>query len=145
MWEPIPNGFTHYSDVVRFIVDYAAEIAAPVRTGVEVTSLSPDEGNGGYSLETTDGQINARHVVIATGPFQRPLIPDFGQAVPSVVYQTDTSHYRNPAELPPGAVLVVGTGNSGCQIAEELLRSGRRVFLAISRHSRGPRVTAAKI
>ena len=134
-----PNGFAHYSDVVRFIVDYAAEIAAPVRTGVEVTSLSPDEGNGGYSIETTDGQINARHVVIATGPFQRPSIPDFGQAVPSVVYQTDTSHYRSPAELPPGSVLVVGTGNSGCQIADELLCSGRHVFLAVSRHSRGPR------
>ena len=133
-----PNGFTHYSDVVRFIVDYAAEIAAPVRTGVEVTSLSPDEG-GGYSLETTDGQINARHVVIATGPFQRPMIPDYSRAVPSSVYQTDATHYRNPAELPPGAVLIVGTGNSGCQIADELLRSGRRVFLAISRHSRAPR------
>ena len=78
-----PNGFTHHSDVVRFIVDYAAEIAAPVRTGVEVTSLSPDEGSGGYALETTDGQINARHVVIATGPFQRPLIPDYSRAVPS--------------------------------------------------------------
>jgi putative flavoprotein involved in K+ transport len=133
-----PNGFTHYSDVVRFIVDYAAEIAAPVRTGVEVTSLSTGEG-GDYLLETTNGQINARHVVIATGPFQRPMIPDYSRAVPSSVYQTDATHYRNPAELPPGAVLIVGTGNSGCQIADELLRSGRRVFLAISRHTRAPR------
>ena len=134
-----PNGFTHHSDVVRFIVDYAVEIAAPVRNGVEVTSLSPDEGSGGYALETTDGQINARHVVIATGPFQRPMIPDYSRAVPSNVYQTNATHYRNPAELPPGSVLVVGSGNSGCQIADELLRSGRRVFLAISRHSRVPR------
>src|SRR5262245_8140544 len=134
-----PNGFTHHSDVVRFIVDYAAEIAAPVRIGVEVTSLCTDEGNGGYSLETTDGRICARHVVIATGPFQRPVVPDYSQSVPSSVYQTDSTHYRNPAELPPGAVLVVGTGNSGCQIADELLRSGRRVFLAISRHTRVPR------
>jgi putative flavoprotein involved in K+ transport len=133
-----PNGFTHYSDVVRFIVDYAAEIAAPVRTGVEVTSLSTGEG-GDYSLETTDGQINARHVVIATGPFQRPMIPDYSPAVPSSVYQIDATHYRNPAELPSGAVLIVGSGNSGCQIADELLRSGRRVFLAISRHTRAPR------
>jgi len=134
-----PNGFTHHSDVLRFIVDYAAEIAAPVRTGVEVTSLSADEGSGGYSLETTDGQINARHVVIATGPFQRPMIPDYSQAVPSCVYQRDATHYRNPVELPPGAVLIIGTGNSGCQIADELLRSGRHVFLAVSRHSRAPR------
>jgi len=133
-----PNGFTHHSDVVRFIVDYASEIAAPLRTGVEVTSLSIDEGDD-YSLETTDGQINARHVVIATGPFQRPMIPDYSRAVPSSVYQTDATHYRNPAELPPGAVLIVGSGNSGCQIADELLRSGRRVFLAIRRHTRAPR------
>lgn len=134
-----PNGFTHHSDVVRFIVDYSEEIAAPVRTGVEVTSLRADEGSGGYALETTDSQINARHVVIATGPFQRPMIPEYSRAVPSNVYQTNATHYRNPAELPPGSVLVVGSGNSGCQIADELLRSGRRVFLAISRHSRVPR------
>jgi len=134
-----PNGFTHHSDVVRFIVDYAAEIAAPVRTGVEVTSLSPGEASGGYAVETTDGKITARHVVIATGPFQRPLIPDYSAAVPSSVYQTDATRYRSPAELPPGAVLIVGTGNSGCQIADELLHSGRRVFLAVGRHSRAPR------
>lgn len=134
-----PKGFAHHSDVVRLIVDYAAEIAAPVRTGIEVTSLSPDEGNGGNSLETTDGHINARHVVIATGPFQRPMIPDFSRAIPSYVYQTDATHYRNPAELPPGAVLIIGSGNSGCQIADELLHSSRRVFLAVSRHSRVPR------
>ncbi len=135
---PDPDGFTHHSDVVRFILDYAAEIAAPVRTGVEVTSLSSGEG-GGYLLETTDGRIGARHVVIATGPFQRPLIPDFSRDIPSGVHQTDAIQYRNPAELPPGAVLIVGAGNSGCQIADELLRSGRRVFLAVSRHSRAPR------
>ena len=135
-----PNGFTHYQDVVRFIVDYAAEIAAPVRTGVEVTALGPGEGgSSGYSLETTDGRIDARHVVIATGPFQRSMIPEYSRAVPSSVYQTDAINYRNPAELPPGAVLVVGSGNSGCQIADELLRSGRRVILAISRHTRVPR------
>jgi putative flavoprotein involved in K+ transport len=133
-----PNGFMHHPDVLRFILDYAAEIAAPVRTGVEVTSLSADEG-GGYSLETTDGPIDARHVVLATGPFQRPLIPDYSRAIPSGVHQTDAIHYRNPADLPPGAVLVVGAGNSGCQIADELLRGGRRVFFAISRHSRAPR------
>jgi putative flavoprotein involved in K+ transport len=133
-----PNGFMHHPDVLRFILDYAVEIAAPVRTGVEVTSLSADEG-GGYALETTDGPINARHVVLATGPFQRPVVPDCSRAVPSSVYQTDAIQYRNPAELPPGAVLVVGAGNSGCQIADELLRSGRRVFLTVSHHSRVPR------
>ena len=133
-----PEGFVHHSDFLRFIVDYATEIAAPVRTGVEVTSLSRGEDSG-YSLETADGQIKARHVVIATGPFQRPTIPDYSRAVPASVYQIDATCYRNPERLPPGAVLVVGSGNSGCQIADELLRSGRRVFLAIGRHSRVPR------
>lgn len=134
-----PDGFVHHSDVLNFIVEYAAEIAAPVRTGVEVTNLSHDESNGQYTVATSGGQIEARHVVIATGPFQRPLIPDFSRAAPSSIYQIDAIHYRNPENLPTGAVLVVGSGNSGCQIADELLRSGRRVFLAISRHSRVPR------
>ena len=132
-----PNGFMHHPDVLRFVLDYAAEIAAPVRTGVEVTSLSADEG-GGYSLETTDGPIDARHVVLATGPFQRPMIPNYSRAIPSSVYQTDAIHYRNPADLPPGAVLVVGAGNSGCQIADELLRGGRRRFFAPSSGTHPP-------
>jgi putative flavoprotein involved in K+ transport len=69
-----PDGFVHHSEVLRFVLDYAAEIAAPVRTGVEVTSLGRGEEPGWYSLETTDGRIAARQVVIATGPFQRPLV-----------------------------------------------------------------------
>jgi putative flavoprotein involved in K+ transport len=134
-----PDGFVHHSDVLRFIVDYATEIVAPVRTGVEVTQLGPGDNAGEYTVETSDGLIEARRVVIATGPFQRPLIPIYSRAAPSSIKQIDAIHYRNPENLPPGAVLVVGSGNSGCQIADELLRSGRRVFLAISRHSRVPR------
>ena len=84
-------------------------------------------------------RISARHVVRATVSFQRPMIRTDSRAISSSVYQTDAIHYRNPADLPPGAVLVVGAGNSGCQIADELLRGGRRVFFAISRHSRAPR------
>jgi putative flavoprotein involved in K+ transport len=133
-----PKGFTHHSDVVRFIADYAAEIAAPVRAGVEVTSLSPDEGSGYYSLGTADGQIKARHVVIATGPFQRPMIPDYSRAVPASVYQIDAA-LPEPERLPPGAVLIVGSGNSGCQIADELLHSGRCVSRDQPPHSRVPR------
>lgn len=134
-----PDGFSHHSDVLRFIIDYAAEIEAPVRTGVEVTSLDHGEAAGKYLLRTTDGQIQARHVVIATGPFQRPLVPDFSRSIPSSILQIDAIQYRNSNTLPPGAVLVVGSGNSGCQIADELLRDGRRVFFAVSRHNRAPR------
>jgi putative flavoprotein involved in K+ transport len=133
-----PGGFTHHDVVLRFVLDYAAEIDAPVRSGVNVTSLKPGD-NAAYALDTSDGEIAARHVVIATGPFQRPLIADCAKALPKSVHQIDAIHYRNPQELPPGAVLVVGSGNSGCQIVDELLDHGRRVFFALGRHSRPPR------
>jgi putative flavoprotein involved in K+ transport len=136
---PEPDGFVHHSDVLRFVLDYAAEIAAPVRTGVEVTRLAANANVGGYVLETTDGRIEARHVVIATGPFQRPLVPGYSAAIPGSVQQIDANQYRNPEQLPSGAVLVIGSGNSGCQIADELLRAGRHVYLAVSRHTRVPR------
>ena len=132
------TGFSHNTDVLRFVLDYAQEIAAPVRTGVEVTRLRQSDDDS-YSVETTDGTIEARHVVIATGPFQHALIPDFSRTIPASIYQIDAAHYRSPEQLPKGAVLVVGSGNSGSQIADELLRSGRHVFLAISRHVRVPR------
>jgi putative flavoprotein involved in K+ transport len=101
---PDSEGFSHHTDVLRFILDYAQEIDAPVRTGVEVTRLSKNEG-GGYFLETSDGLIDARHVVIATGPFQQTLIPDFSVEIPSFVYQIEAANYRNPEQLPKGAVL----------------------------------------
>lgn len=135
---PNPEGFSHHTDVLRFVLDYAQEIDAPVRTGTEVTKLCHN-GDEGYAVETSEGMIEARHVVIATGPFQHALIPDFSQTIPASVYQIDAAQYRNPEQLPKGAVLVTGSGNSGCQIADELLRSGRRVFMAISRHVRVPR------
>lgn len=134
-----PGGFFHHSDVIQFIVDYAKDIAAPIRTGVEVTKLAESGKDGEYVLDTDVGQLHARHVVIATGPFQRPLTPVFSSAIPPSIQQIDAIHYRNPETLPPGAVLVVGSGNTGSQIADELLRSGRRVSLAISRHTRVPR------
>jgi putative flavoprotein involved in K+ transport len=134
-----PDGFSHHSDVIRFVTDYATEIDAPVRLGVEVTGLRHDASEAGYLMETTGGDIEAKNVVIATGPFQRPSIPSYAGAISKAVYQTDTIAYRNPASLPSGAVLVVGTGNSGCQIADELCRSGRDVYLSVSRHSRAPR------
>ena len=135
---PDPEGFSHHEDVLRFVLDYAQEIGAPVRTGIDVTRLSQGEDDL-YSLDTSDGPIEARHVVIATGPFQHALIPNFSRAIPGSVLQIDAAHYRSPEQLPKGAVLVVGSGNSGCQIADEVFRSGRRVLLAISRHVRVPR------
>jgi putative flavoprotein involved in K+ transport len=133
-----PDSFAHHSAITRFIDDYAAKIAAPVRQGVEVTKLRRGD-NGDYVLDTSVGSMTARRVVVATGPFQRSMIPAVGRDLPRLVYQVHASKYRGPHELPPGAVLVVGSGASGSQIADELQQSGRDVFLSVSRHRRVPR------
>jgi putative flavoprotein involved in K+ transport len=130
-----PDGFADLGAIVAFIEAYAAFVAPPIRCGVEVTRLSHD--GAGFIAETSDGAIAAKNVVVATGPYQRPLrsspFADTG------LFQLHASHYRNPAQLPDGAVLAVGAGASGAQIAEELHRAGRRVFLSVGRHNRLPR------
>ena len=131
------NGFAHWREILRVIEYYAASTHAPVREHTEVTELRTDEG--GFVLAVPDGTIHARHVVVATGPFQRPRIPQFSEGVAPSVLQTDPTRYRRPQDLPDGAVLVVGSGASGCQIADELMRAGRTVFLSISSHRRAPR------
>ena len=89
----------------------------PIRCGVEVTRLSRGDGGAGFIAETSDGAIEASNVVVATGPYQRPLMPDLLRD--ENVFQVHASGYKNPEQLPPGAVLVVGSGASGAQIAEE--------------------------
>jgi putative flavoprotein involved in K+ transport len=133
-----PDAFASKEQVADYFVAYADKITAPVRCGVEVTSVRRNAGRAGFKVQTTDGTIEARYVVAATGPFQRPVIPpvvgdDAG------VLQMHSSGYRNPDQLPDGAVLVVGAGSSGVQIADELLRSGRRVYLSVGPHDRPPR------
>jgi putative flavoprotein involved in K+ transport len=120
-----PNGFAHYSEIGMIIADYARATNAVVREGTEVLAVRDQDDQRGLILRTQDGSIQATRVVIATGPFQRPLVPEFGQAIPPSVYQTDPTRYRSPADLPPGAVLVVGSGASGDQIADELHQAGR--------------------
>lgn len=134
-----PDGFSHRSEILAFLEDYAVSIKAPVRTGVEATSLRPAARPGRYLVATNAGEFEARHVVVATGPYQRPRIPAVAAGVGPEVVQVHAGDYRNPAGLPPGAVLVVGSGASGCQIAEELLAAGRHVFFAVGRHRRVPR------
>jgi putative flavoprotein involved in K+ transport len=131
-----PDGFSDTADIIRFIEAYAAFVAPPIRCGVAVTRLSRRE-DGRFIAETTDGTIEASNVVVATGPYQRNVIPDLLCNLP--VFQVHASAYRNPEQLPPGAVLVAGAGASGAQIAEELLEAGRRVYLSIGRHRRLPR------
>ena len=133
-----PNAFAPKERVADYFEEYAKKIDAPVRTGVEVLKVERNQGRPGFRVETSDGIIEARAVVAATGPFQTPVKPAI---VPQDVglTQLHSSDYRNPAQLPDGAVLVVGAGASGAQIAEELLRSGREVYLSVGPHDRPPR------
>jgi putative flavoprotein involved in K+ transport len=134
-----PDGFASKEQVADYFVAYAEKIAAPIRCGVEVTSVRKNEGRPGFRAETSDGEgIEARFVVAATGPFQRPVIPPIVPADAGPL-QLHSSAYRNPGQLPEGAVLVVGAGSSGVQIADELRASGREVFLSVGPHDRPPR------
>lgn len=132
------NAFATRDQVVDYFTAHAEKIAAPVRCGVEVTSVRRHPHRAGFRAETSAGVVEARFVVAATGPFQRPVVPALlpEGAVP---LQLHSSLYRNPAQLPDGAVLVVGAGSSGVQIAEELRRAGRRVLLSVGPHDRPPR------
>lgn len=133
-----PDSFPHKEDVAAYFAEYARHIDAPVRTGVEVTEVVPLKGRRGYRVTTSEGVIDAAFVVSATGAFQRGLIPPI---VPegADVTQLHSSNYRNPQQLPEGGVLVVGAGSSGVQIADEIRRSGRDVFLSVGPHDRPPR------
>ena len=133
-----PDGFMPRDDLVEHLERYAAGFGAPVREGVEVTSLRarPD---GELELETSAGDIVAETVVLGTGAYQRPHRPHGAASLPPDLLKIGVEGYRNPGELPDGRVLVVGSGQSGCQIAEELHEAGREVFLACGRAGWGPR------
>jgi putative flavoprotein involved in K+ transport len=131
-----PDAFAPRDDVVGYIEDYASVINAPIRCGVAATALRRKPGSTLLTIETAAGCFEAKNVVIATGPFQKPAPSPIAGCK---VLQLHSSQYRNPALLPAGAVLIVGSGNSGCQIAEELCAAGRRVFLSVSSHQRTPR------
>jgi len=133
-----PDGFMPRDEIVAYLERYAASVDAPVREGVAVTSLHA-RSDGGFLLETSTGPIAAESVVLSTGAYQRPHRPAGAATLPDDILQIDVEDYRNAAELPPGAVLVVGSGQSGCQIAEELHEAGRDVFLACGRAGWAPR------
>jgi len=131
-----PHGFMPRDEIVAYLERYAAD--APVRDGVDVTSLIR-AADGGFLLETSAGEIEARTVVLSTGAYQRPHRPAAAAGLPQDLLQIDVRDYHNPGELPPGRVLVVGSGQSGCQIAEELHHAGRDVILACGRAGWLPR------
>lgn len=133
-----PDAFIAKEKVADYFVAYAQMIGAPIRCGVEVTEVRRNVGRPGFRVETSASVIEANSVVAATGPFQRPTIP---KIVPddTALVQIHSNSYRNPAQLPEGAILVVGAGSSGVQIADELARVDKRVYLSVGSHDRPPR------
>ena len=133
-----PDAFVPKEAVADYFVAYAQKFNAPIRTGVEVKSVTRNSTDAGFKVVTTDGEIQAKYVVAATGPFQKPAIPP---VVPEhiAIHQLHSSDYHNPDQLPQGAVLVVGAGSSGVQIAMDLKRAGRDVYLSVGEHDRPPR------
>lgn len=111
----------------------------PVRCGVEVTAVAPAPAGRGFVLATSAGPVAARQVVIATGAYRTPRLPAMHASLPPTLHQLHSRDYRRPVQLPPGATLVVGSGESGCQIADELRRDGRLVILAVGRSAWLPR------
>jgi putative flavoprotein involved in K+ transport len=124
-----PDGFMVREEIVAYLEDYAKSFDLPLVEGVAATRLRADS-DGTFAVTTGVGTIAAEQVVVATGPYQVPLIPRVAERLKDTVCQIHSAEYRNPQQLPPGAVLVVGTGQSGCQIAEDLHLAGRTVHLA---------------
>lgn len=126
-----PRGFMKRDEIVAYVEGYARSFSANVLEGVEVSSLTREANQGAFELETSAGRFRADQVVIATGSYHQPSVPPTARLVPPHITTLHSSAYKNPAQLPEGAVLVVGTGQSGCQIAEDLHFAGRRVHLAV--------------
>ncbi|HET9259665.1 MAG TPA: NAD(P)-binding domain-containing protein [Acidimicrobiia bacterium] len=135
---PDPDGFMPRDEIVEYLERYASDSLAPVRDGVEVSSIAPLE-DGGFSIETSEGVLICDAVVVATGAYQRPHRPKGASSLPTGLPQIDIDDYRNPEQLPGGKVLIIGSAQSGCQVSEELRESGREVVLACGRAPWGPR------
>jgi putative flavoprotein involved in K+ transport len=127
---PDPDGFMARDQIVAYLESYAASFGPPLACGVEVTRLRRGP-QGVFLLGTTAGDLTADQVVVATGPYQLPAIPPSAARLPDGLTQLHSSQYRSPWQLPPGAIVVVGTGQSGCQIAEDLHLAGRQVHLSV--------------
>lgn len=134
-----PDGFLPREDIVAYLEHYAASFHAPLHCGVRATAVRQQSGGEGYLVEAEQMTCEARNVVLATGAYPKPKLPTASEALSAGICQLPTSEYRHPQILPPGAVLVVGTGQSGCQIAEDLYESGRQVYLSTSNCGRVPR------
>lgn len=139
---PDPHGFMKKAEIIAYLDAFIAKVQAPVREGVTVQRLVT-RPEGGYRLDTSAGEFSADQVIVASGGYHTPIIPRLAERLPASIVQLHSEQYRNAASLPPGAVLVVGSGQSGAQIAEDLHLAGRQVYLAVgeaprcARHYRG--------
>ncbi|MEL7153018.1 MAG: NAD(P)/FAD-dependent oxidoreductase [Pseudomonadota bacterium] len=133
-----PHSFAAKDRMAQYFEDFARKIDAPIRCGVSVSLVTRRQNESGFVVETSEGSISASNVVAATGPFQSPIIPPIVPEIEGIV-QMHSNSYRNPDQLEPGGVLVIGAGSSGTQIAEELMRAGRNIWLSVGPHNRPPR------
>jgi len=141
-----PDGYLPRDAIIEHFRAFAASIETPVELGTEVTHLAPLDGSSGarFRATTTRGVFDARTVVVAGGPFQVPHVPEFARALDPAIAQIHVDSYRTPEALAPGGVLLVGSGQSGVQLAEELMAAGRSVTMAVGRCGRFPRTYRGK-
>lgn len=136
-----PKGFGRRDEVIKFFEDYAKSFGAPVMENTSVSAVTRNKN--GFLVKTNKGNFRAKNVVIAVGNFHKPFIPELAKSLPKNIFQIHSSEYKNSKQLPKGAILVVGAGNSGVQIALDLYESGRKVYLSVGklrimpRHYRG--------
>ena len=133
-----PNSFIHHDQVADYFQKYAEKFNLPIHTGVEVFKVHKTDQCLGFTVETSEGTIYTQRLVSATGAFQKAVIPAIAPQKPEF-YQIHSDQYKNVQQLPAGAVLVIGSGSSGVQIADEINRSGKKVYLSIGQHERPPR------
>jgi putative flavoprotein involved in K+ transport len=125
-----PDGFMKKDEIVAYLAGFKKFVDAPLREDVTVTRAAP-RPDGGFEIATSEGAYSADQLVVASGGYRVPIVPRMAERLPGSVLQIHSEQYRNPQSLPEGAVLVVGSGQSGAQIAEDLHLAGRRVHLAV--------------
>lgn len=126
-----PQGFDSKDQFIKFLEEYAKSFKAPVESNTNVISVNKQPR--GFLVKTDKGNFEAKNVVVAIGSFHQPVIPNLSKSFPKNIYQIHSTQYKNPAKLPKGAVLVVGAGNSGVQIVDDLISAKRQTYLCVGK------------
>jgi putative flavoprotein involved in K+ transport len=125
-----PHGFMKKDEINAYLAGFAQSVNAPARVGITVQRVVP-RASGGFEVHTSQGEFTADQVIVASGGYHTPIIPRLAERLPASIHQLHSEQYRNPQDLPAGNVLVIGSGQSGAQIAEDLHLAGRKVYLAV--------------